>query len=173
MVWWRKFMEHISWGLSKFCIAAAIIIRHNAMIISSSSVSTILTLVLHIKIILEGQKTTDKRSIIRFVLVCVQYCIMIQKSQRLISWDKSYCVYRALKCQTKIAAKDILLFLLISCEENKAWFFMWILCCLAEDSLETSSLIFSEKQWKKKNLWMSSAAVMIGTLRVKTTYEST
>ena len=39
-------------------------------------------------------------------------------------------------------------FLLLSLEENKAWFFMWILC-LAEDSLETSSLIFSEKQWKK------------------------
>ena len=35
--------------------------------------------------------------------------------------------------------------LLLSIEENKAWFFMWILC-LAEDSLETSSLIFSEKQ---------------------------
>ena len=38
-------------------------------------------------------------------------------------------------------------FLLLSFEENKAWFFMWILC-LAEDSLETSSLIFSGKQWK-------------------------
>ena len=42
---------------------------------------------------------------------------------------------------------------------------MWILC-LAEDSLETSSLIFSEKQWNK-HLWMSSAAVAIGSLRVK------
>ena len=39
-------------------------------------------------------------------------------------------------------------FLLSSVEENKAWFFMWILC-LAEDSLETSSLIFSEKTMKK------------------------
>ena len=43
---------------------------------------------------------------------------------------------------------------------------MWILC-LAEESLETSSLIFSEKQWKKY-LWMTSAAVVIGALRVKT-----
>ena len=42
---------------------------------------------------------------------------------------------------------------------------MWILC-LAEDSLETSSLIFSEKQWKK-HLWMPFAAVVIGVLRVK------
>ena len=42
---------------------------------------------------------------------------------------------------------------------------MWILC-LAEDSLETSSLIFSVKQWKKY-LWLSSAAVVIGALRVK------
>ena len=41
---------------------------------------------------------------------------------------------------------------------------MWILC-LAEDSLETSSLMFSEKQ-RKKYLWMSSAAVVIGALRV-------
>ena len=40
---------------------------------------------------------------------------------------------------------------------------MWILC-LAEDSLETSSLIFSEKQWNNI-LWLSSAAVMIGALR--------
>ena len=47
----------------------------------------------------------------------------------------------------KIAADDILIFLLLSFEENKAWFFMWILCP-AEDSLEASNLIFSEKQWK-------------------------
>ena len=38
-------------------------------------------------------------------------------------------------------------FWLLSFEEKKAWRFKWILC-LAEDSLETSSLIFSEKQWK-------------------------
>ena len=37
-----------------------------------------------------------------------------------------------------------------------------LIFCLAEDS----SLIFSEKQWKKY-LWMSSAAVVIGALRVK------
>ena len=41
---------------------------------------------------------------------------------------------------------------------------MWIFC-LAEDSLETSSLIFSEKTMKKY-LWMLSAAVVIGALRV-------
>ena len=64
--------------------------------------------------------------------------------------------------QTKIAADDILIFLLLSFEENKAWFFMWNLC-LAEDSLETSSLIFSEKTMKKY-LWMSSAAVVMGPL---------
>ena len=44
------------------------------------------------------------------------------------------------------------------------WFFTWILC-LAEDSLETSSLTFSEKQWKKY-LWMLFAAVVIGAFRV-------
>ena len=43
---------------------------------------------------------------------------------------------------------------------------MWILC-LAEDSYEISSLIFTEKHWKKY-LWMTSAAVVIGALRVKT-----
>ena len=48
--------------------------------------------------------------------------------------------------------------------ENKAWFFMWILC-LAEDSLKTSSYFL----WKtmKKYSWMSSAAVVIGALRVR------
>ena len=44
---------------------------------------------------------------------------------------------------------------------------MWILC-LAEDSLKTSSLIFSEKKTMKKYLWKSSAAVGIGALRAKT-----
>ena len=42
---------------------------------------------------------------------------------------------------------------------------MWILC-LAENSFEISSLIFSEKQWKKY-LWMLSAADVIGALRAK------
>ena len=42
---------------------------------------------------------------------------------------------------------------------------MWILC-LAEDSLETSSLIFFENN-EQKYLWMSSAAVVIGALRVR------
>ena len=55
-------------------------------------------------------------------------------------------------------------FLLLSFKEIKVWFFMWILC-LAEDSLETSSLIFSEKQWKNI-VWMLSAAVVIGALKV-------
>ena len=41
---------------------------------------------------------------------------------------------------------------------------MWILC-LAEDSLETSSFIFSEKQWKNIYEIFISAAVMIGTLK--------
>ena len=34
----------------------------------------------------------------------------------------------------------------LSFQKNTAWSFMWILC-LAEDLLETSSLIFSEKPW--------------------------
>ena len=42
---------------------------------------------------------------------------------------------------------------------------MWILC-LAEDSLEISSLISSEKQCKNIYLWMLSAAIVIGALRV-------
>ena len=46
---------------------------------------------------------------------------------------------------------------------------MWILW-LAEDSLETSSLIFPEKQWK--NIFMmQSAAVVTGPLRVNKWFE--
>ena len=56
-----------------------------------------------------------------------------------------------LKRQTKIAADDIWIFYCYLSKENKAWFFMWILG-LAEDSLETSSLIFSEKK-KRKNIY--------------------
>ena len=46
----------------------------------------------------------------------------------------------------KTAADDILIFYFYLSKKNEAWFFMWILCL--EESLETSSLIFSEKQWK-------------------------
>ena len=58
---------------------------------------------------------------------------------------------------------------------------MWTLC-LAEDSLETPSLIFSEKnkkqnkkkkkkQWKKY-LWLSSAAVVSSNLSGNDTWDS-
>ena len=50
-------------------------------------------------------------------------------------------------------------------KQNKAWYFMWILY-LAEHSHEISSLIFSEKQWKKNSI-MSTAAVVTCALRVK------
>ena len=46
-----------------------------------------------------------------------------------------------LKRQTKIAADDILIILLLSFEENKAWFFH-------VNPLETSSLIFSKNKEK-------------------------
>ena len=55
-------------------------------------------------------------------------------------------LFEPLKCQTKIAADDILIFTFIF-EENKAWFFH-VNPLLAEDSLGTLSLIFSEKQWR-------------------------
>ena len=44
-----------------------------------------------------------------------------------------------LKAPNKTCSRWHFNFLLLSFEENKAWFFMWILC-LAKDSLETSSL---------------------------------
>ena len=47
----------------------------------------------------------------------------------------------------KIAADDILIFYFYLSKKIRFDFFMWILC-LAEDSPEQSSLIFSEKQWK-------------------------
>ena len=49
-----------------------------------------------------------------------------------------------LKAPNKNCSRWHFNFLLLSFKESKAWFLMWILC-LAEDSLETSSLIFSEK----------------------------
>ena len=44
------------------------------------------------------------------------------------------------KKEKKNCSRQHFNFSLLSFEENKAWFFMWILC-LAEDSVETSSLI--------------------------------
>ena len=52
-----------------------------------------------------------------------------------------------LKAPNKNCSRRHFNFLLLSFKENKAWFFRWILC-LAENSFEISSLIFSEKQWK-------------------------
>ena len=51
------------------------------------------------------------------------------------------------KRQTKIAADDISIFYFCFSKKIKLDFFMRILC-LAEDLIDTSSLIFSEKQWK-------------------------
>ena len=59
----------------------------------------------------------------------------------------SFFLGLTLKAPNKNCSRRHFNFLLLSFEENKAWFFMLILC-LAEDSLKTSSLIFSEKQWK-------------------------
>ena len=68
---------------------------------------------------------------------------------RRFGWKVTTCFYEELtfKVPNKNCSRRHFNFLLLSFEENKAWFFMWILC-LAEDSPETSSLIFSEKQWK-------------------------
>ena len=63
--------------------------------------------------------------------------------------------------QAKFVADDIQKFFFFF-GENKSWHFMWI---QADDLHEMSRLIFSEKYKKKKK--MSSAAVLIGTLRVK------
>ena len=52
---------------------------------------------------------------------------------------------------SKTAADNTFIFILLSFEENKAWYYMWILC-LAEDSYEISNLIFSEKQWKTRTV---------------------
>ena len=64
-----------------------------------------------------------------------------------------------LKAPNKNCSRRHFNFLLLSFEENKAWFFMWILFTWNNKSYFL---------WKtmKKYLWMSSAAVVIGSLRV-------
>ena len=52
-----------------------------------------------------------------------------------------YLIMLTLKAPNKNCSRRHLIFLLLSFDENKACF-----SCLAEDSLETSSLIFFEKQ---------------------------
>ena len=85
---------------------------------------------------------------------------MFAKHPRIYHWYKPNSL--TLKAPNKIATDDTLIFLLWSFTVNKAWCFMWILC-LAEDSHEMYYFL-----WKtfKKYLWMSSAAVVIGVLRV-------
>ena len=88
------------------------------------------------------------------------WCKMSTKNlYRLNGWR----FYLTLKVPNKNCNKQHFNLFLSSFEDNKAWFFMWILC-LAEDSLKTLSYFL----WKtlKKYLWMSSAAVRIGALKV-------
>ena len=54
-------------------------------------------------------------------------------------------IITTLKRHIKFAADDILIFYFYLSKKIRLDFFMWILC-LAEDSRETSSLIFHEKQ---------------------------
>ena len=54
-------------------------------------------------------------------------------------------LHKPLKRQTKIAADDILIFYFYLLKKIRL-----DLSCESEDSLKTSSLIFSEKQWNKK-----------------------
>ena len=63
----------------------------------------------------------------------------------LCSLSRTVSVHLYITAKKKIAADDTLNFSLLSSEENKAWYFMLILC-LAEDSHKISSIIFSEKQ---------------------------
>ena len=72
----------------------------------------------------------------------------------------------------KLQQTTLYFLLLLSFKANKAWCFIWILC-LAEDSHEISSFIFSLKKKGKKYSWMSSAGVMIGALRVNRSSYST
>ena len=60
----------------------------------------------------------------------------------------AYLNHLSLKKPIKIKADDTFILLLLSFKENKAWCSMWILCLVAEDLHDISSLIFSEKQWK-------------------------
>ena len=73
--------------------------------------------------------------------------INVPGPKRVLKAAKALPTILTLKAPKKNCSRQHFNFLLLSFEENKAWFFMWILC-LAEDSSETSSLICSEKQWR-------------------------
>ena len=47
--------------------------------------------------------------------------------------------------------------LLLFFKENKAWYVMWIIC-LADHLLKTSSIIFSEQEFRKWRHYMSMAS---------------
>ena len=83
---------------------------------------------------------------------CCKVSLSSETNKKSLSWKwgKNIEVYLntlILKVSNKNCSSRHFKFLLLSFWKNKTWFFLWILC-LAEDSLETSSLIFSEKQWK-------------------------
>ena len=84
-------------------------------------------------------------------------CIILGQTLQSV---KHYAVINPL-VPNKNCSRRLFIFLLPSFQGNKAWCFMWILC-LAEDSHEISSLIFSEKLWKsiyKRHLLQSWLAL--------------
>ena len=64
----------------------------------------------------------------------------------------------ALNPEGTIVADNILIFFVFF-RENKAWYFMWIVC-LADNWHEISSLIFSEKYKKKKKKKKSKCCLL-------------
>ena len=70
------------------------------------------------------------------------------KKKNVIKLQSQTSTFLTLKSPNRNCSRRHFNFLLLSFGDNKAWFFTWILCP-AEDSLETSSLIFQKKkQWK-------------------------
>ena len=111
----------------------------------------------------------DIYSVLQKISVCLTVVLHQQKGFRKDCANSTICIFHiwnlTLKAPNKNCSRWHFNFLLLSFEENKPWCFKWIFC-LAEDSLETSSLISSEKQWKniyKCRLLQS----WFGALRVK------
>ena len=80
-------------------------------------------------------------------IITINWHIRILPGKYNVGNGSSDLTLLTLKASIKNCSRRQFNFLLLSFKENKAWFFPWILC-LAEDSLEISSLIISEKQWK-------------------------
>ena len=101
--------------------------------------------------------------IILRLLYILSLLYLLEKVWYVFTQNKTGLFPLTLRAPNKNCSRHFIIFLILSFEENMAWFFMWFTW-----NIKSYFLWKTMKYWKtmKKYLWMSSAAVVICALRI-------